>query len=155
MMERVKNPAGFLMKATSMKRPLLTALLLFPILTWAQGQELRTIKLNEPNKTRGLPVMEALPVRASVGDWSEKDVSLALVSDISRFGGGTPELKKELGAIDTGIVSQNISLFCAAAGMATRPRAKMNRDRIKELLALKDTQYAMLNHSIGCPKKAG
>jgi hypothetical protein len=31
----------------------------------------------------------------------------------------------------------------------------MNHDRIKELLKLKDTQYAMLNHPIGYPKKAG
>jgi nitroreductase len=74
------------------------------------------------------------------------------VSDNGRFGGGTPELKKEWGAIDTGIVSQNIALFCAATGMATRPRASIDKDRIRSLLKLKDTQYPILNHPIGYPK---
>jgi nitroreductase len=55
-------------------------------------------------------------------------VQLVLVSDISRFSHGTQELKLEWAAIDTGTVSQNISLFCAATGVATRPRAGMNKD---------------------------
>jgi nitroreductase len=247
------------------KASLVGTLLLLPVLTWAQAQELKTIKLNEPNKKRGLPVMEALSVRASVREWSDKEVSLQdlsdllwaanginrpeskkrtaasaqnaqdvdiyvfmkdgaylydalgqalvpvvagdyrneigmrpaggpggpggppgpkpegapgakpegppptgakpgggppspaplqliLVSDSSRFGGGTPELKYEWGAIDTGIVSQNIALFCAATGMATRPRASIAQDRVKSLLKLKDTQHPFLNHPIGYPK---
>jgi len=75
-----------------------------------------------------------------------------LISDTSRFRGGTPELKLEWGAIDTGIVSQNIALFCAATGMATRPRASFDREAIKSILKLKDTQYPFLNHPIGYPK---
>jgi hypothetical protein len=84
------------MKSISIKRPFLAALLLLPVLTWAQGQELRTIKLNEPNKTRGLPVMQALSVRASVRDWSEKDVSLQDLSDLlwAADGINRPESKK-------------------------------------------------------------
>ena len=264
------------MKRAAVRGSLLAVLLLLPVLTWAQAQELKTIKLNEPNKKRGLPVMEAFSVRASVREWSDKDVSLQdlsdllwaanginrpeikkrtaasaqnaqdvdiyvfmkdgvylydalghslvpvvagdyrneigrrpgggpggpgqpggppgtkpegppptgakpegppaakpegapgskppggppspapiqliLVSDSSRFGGGTPELKYEWGAIDTGIVAQNIALFCAATGMATRPRASIAQDRVKELLKLKDTQHAFLNHPIGYPK---
>jgi len=244
------------MKSAFLRGSIFAALLLLPVLAWPQGQELKTIKLNEPNKTRGLPVMEALSVRASVREWSEKDVSLQdlsdllwaanginrpdikkrtaasaqnaqdvdiyvfmkdgaylydapehalvpvvagdrrdeitmrpaggpggpggvpgvkpeappppaakpagppspapiqliLVSDTSRFRSGTPELKKEWAAIDTGIVSQNIALFCAGTGMATRPRASINRDLVKDLLKLNDTQYPMLNHPIGYPK---
>jgi nitroreductase len=250
------------MKTSSLKGVLLAALVMIPVLAWAQAQELQTIKLNEPNKKRGLPVMEALSVRASVRDWSPQEVGLqdlsdllwaadginrpdskkrtassaqnaqdvdiyvflkdgvylydaagqslvpvaagdhrqevvappaggpggpggpppakpgeapmpkpqgppgakpgppptpapvllVLVSDVSRFRGGTPELKKEWGAIDTGIVSQNISLFCAATGLATRPRATMDRDKIRTLLKLKDTQFPMLNHPVGHSK---
>jgi nitroreductase len=250
------------MKTALMKRTFVAALLLLPVLNWAQPQELQTIKLNEPNKKRGLPVMEALSLRASVREWSDKDVSLqdlsdllwaanginrpdskkrtaasamnaqdvdiyvfrkdgvylydaanqaltpvaagdfreeimtrpggpggpggppgqkpegvpapkpgeapgakpaggppspapvllVLVSDSSRFRGGTPELKAEWGAIDTGIVSQNIALFCAATGMATRPRSSMNREKIASLLKLKETQRPFLNHPIGYPK---
>ena len=247
------------MRTSFLKGPILAALVLVPVLGWAQAPELKSIKLNEPNKKRGLPVMEALSVRASVRDWSPKEVALQdlsdllwaadgvnrpdskkrtassaqnaqdvdiyvflkdgvyvydaaaqalvpvaagdhrqevvappaggpggpppakpgeapmpkpaappgakpgapptpapvlliLVSDVSRFRGGTPELKKEFAAIDTGIVSQNISLFCAATGMATRPRASMDRDRIRALLKLRDTQFPLLNHPVGYPK---
>jgi hypothetical protein len=207
-----------------------------------QSKKLETIKLNEPNKKRGLPFMETLSVKCSAREWSDRDLSLQdlsdllwaanginrpdekkytasaaqnahdvdlylfmrdgvylydadahalapvlagdfrsqlmmtppprpkdaggpppppppppsnppiqiiLVSDISRFRFGPPELMPEWGAIDTGIVSQNISLFCAATGLATRPRASMDKDVIKNLLKLSDTQYVFLNHPIG------
>jgi nitroreductase len=65
---------------------------------------------------------------------------------------GRPELRYEWGAIDTGIVSQNISLFCAATGIKTRPRASMNKEKIKKLLKLKDSQYVFLNHPVGYAK---
>jgi len=241
------------MKTAFIKRSLLGALLLLPVLSLAQAQDLKTIKLNEPNKKRGLPVMEALSVRASVREWSDKELSLqdlsdllwaanginrpdskkrtassaqnaqdvdiyvfkkdgvylydapgyalvpvvagdqrsqigmtrggapgpkpggapvpkpeappgskppggppsaapiqlVLVSDASRFGGGTPELKYEWGAIDIGIVSQNIALFCAATGLGTRPRASIAKDKLKSLLKLKDTQNPFLEHPVG------
>jgi nitroreductase len=240
------------MKTAYIKGLFLVSLFFLLALTSAQPQELKTIKLNEPNKKRGLPVMEALSVRASVTEWSDKDVSLQdlsdllwaangvnrpeikkrtassamnaqdvdiyvfmkdgvylydafnqalspvvagdlrseigmaprggprgapgakpelppgpkpgggqpspapiqlmLISDISRFRGGTPEVKLEWAAIDTGIVSQNIALFCAATGMATRPRASFSKDKIKSLLKLNDTQYPLLNHPIGYHK---
>ncbi len=58
-------------------------------------------------------------------------------------------MKPEWGAIDAGIVSQNISLFCAATGIKTRPRASMDKGKIAELLALSETQYVFLNHPVG------
>jgi len=79
-------------------------------------------------------------------------VVLLLVSDISRFRAGTQELKLEWAAIDTGIVSQNISIFCAAIELGTRPRASMDRDKLRSLLQLRDTQYPLLNHPVGYKK---
>lgn len=203
----------------------------------SQEQRLKIIKLPEPNKKRGLPVMEALAVRASVTEWSDKDLSiqdlsdllwaanginrpeigkrtapsaqnaqdvdiyvfmkdgvylydakghsleqvvqgdhrllffpprpqqppleqmtmppvvLLLVTDLSRFRFGPEELKREWGAIDVGIVSQNISIFCAAVGLGTRPRASMDREKIRALLKLKETQYPLLNHPVGHKKE--
>jgi SagB-type dehydrogenase family enzyme len=205
------------------------------------GAGLKTIKLNKPDKERGLTFMETLSVRASTREWSDRDLSLQdlsdllwaanginrpdekkytaasaqnahdidiyvfmqdgvylydadkhvlepvlagdfrsqllmappprpadsndppppppppsnppieiiLVSDISRFRFGPPELMPEWGAIDAGIVSQNISLFCAASGLGTRPRAAIEKDVIKNLLKLKNTQHVFLNHPIG------
>jgi nitroreductase len=243
---------------------LLVSLLLTPLFLSAQNP--KTIKLNEPNKKRGLPVMEALAVRASASQWSTQDLSaqdlsdllwaanginrpdnskktapsamnaqdvdiyvflkdgaylyeakthslievvsgdqrslffqprpprpagagqpgekppvpgqpgqqpptppagaprpqqqmtmapvvLLLVSDISRFRGGSDEMKKEWAALDTGIVSQNISIFCAGTGLGTRPRSGMDKEKLKELLKLKDTQLPLLNHPVSYKKQ--
>lgn len=257
-------------RPTTKKAALLAAWLAFMLVSAAVGQEPKTIKLNEPNKRRGLPLMETLSVRASATEWSDKGLSLqdlsdllwaadgvnrpesgkrtassamnaqdvdiyvfmntgaflydakahalvsvvagdlrseilparpaggpqakpgekpaekpttgqppakpagpppgapgakpgppqpasapillVLVSDVSRFRGGSPELKLEWAAIDTGIVSQNISLFCAATGLATRPRSSMDREKIHSLLKLTETQHPLLNHPVGYKK---
>jgi len=262
------------MKTANFRTFFLASIIFLLASSWTHAQESKTIKLNEPNKKRGLPVMETLSARASVREWSDKELSLQdlsdllwaanginrpdskkrtaasamnaqdvdvyvfmkdgaylydasqhaliliaagdfreeimmrrpgggpggtpgakpevapgakpegappakpegasggpppgappgggqpspapvqliLVSDASRFERGTPELKYEWGAIDTGLVSQNIALFCAGTGLATRPRASISKDRIKELLKLKETQHPFLNHPVGYPK---
>lgn len=231
------------MKRSIIAGTLLGAMLIVPALAGEQAGGLAPIQLNAPNKTRGLPVMEALSVRASVRGWSDKDLSLQdlsdllwaanginrpdgkktassamnaqdvdiyvfmkagvylydaaanaikpvlagdhrseimmarpagpggpgapgakpgpagppspapveliLVSDISRFRAGEIALKLEWAAIDTGIVSQNISLFCAATGIGTRPRASMDKAKLRELLKLSETQYPLLDHPVG------
>jgi SagB-type dehydrogenase family enzyme len=75
-------------------------------------------------------------------------VICVLVSDISRFRSGEESTKLTWAAMDAGIVSQNISLFCASVGMKTRPRASMDQEKLRELLKLKDTQHLMLNHPV-------
>lgn len=79
----------------------------------------------------------------------EAAIQIVLVSDAARFRAGSAEQKYEWGAIDTGIISQNISLFCAATGLKTRPRALIDRERIRELLQLGDSQRVFLNHPVG------
>ncbi|MCE5229763.1 SagB/ThcOx family dehydrogenase [bacterium] len=196
----------------------------------------KDIKLNPPDKKRGLPFMETLSVRASVREFSDKELSLQdlsdlawaanginrpesgkitapsamnrqdvvvyyflksgayvyepkghvlrhlvdgdfraqvvrgrpsapnrpvsvppvlmiLVSDGKKFGNGSPEMKREWGAIDAGIVSQNIALFCAATGLKTVPRASTDRAKVKEILKLDDEQYIVLNHPVGHAKE--
>jgi nitroreductase len=79
-------------------------------------------------------------------------VQIILVSDGERFTRGDPARKFEWGALDAGIVSQNISLFCAATGLKTCPRAMIDKERIRELLKLADTQTVFLNHPVGYAK---
>ena len=83
---------------------------------------------------------------------SNPPIQIILVSDVSRFKFGPPELKPEWGAIDAGIVSQNISLFCASTDLMTRPRASVDKEKIKDLLQLSDAQHVFLNHPIGYSK---
>ncbi|MCU0457607.1 MAG: SagB/ThcOx family dehydrogenase [Bacteroidales bacterium] len=80
-------------------------------------------------------------------------VMLVLVSDISRFRGDDNDRKLSWAAMDAGIVSQNISLFCAGTGMVTRPRASMDFEGLKKLLNLTATQYPLLNNPVGYPNE--
>lgn len=80
---------------------------------------------------------------------AEAPVFLIMVSDISRFSHGNDSTKLIRAAMDAGIVAQNISLYCAAVGLETRIRAIMNKDKLREVMGLKPTQYLMLNNPVG------
>ena len=79
-------------------------------------------------------------------------VSLLLVSDLSRLGDAKNTHTQLMGAVDAGIVSQNISLFCSAAKLATVPRASMDTAKLKSVLKLTDTQLPLMNHPVGYHK---
>ncbi len=55
-------------------------------------------------------------------------------------------------AMDAGIVPQNISLFCSGTGLATYPRASMNKDALAKALKLTSLQTPMLCHPVGYKK---
>jgi nitroreductase len=80
-------------------------------------------------------------------------LSLVLVSDLSRLSKSPDEGTKLMGAVDIGIVSQNINLACAGLGLATVPRATMNQAELRKVLKLKDSQYMAMNNPVGYPKK--
>ncbi len=84
---------------------------------------------------------------------AEAPISLVIVTDNAKFRGGSTNGPTISGAIDAGYVSQNIDLACEALGLATVPRATMDKDALKTELKLTDTQNAILNHPIGYPKK--
>ena len=79
-------------------------------------------------------------------------VSLLLVSDLSRLGDAKNTHTLLMGAVDAGIVSQNISIFCSAAKLATVPRASMDTAKLKSVLKLTDTQLPLMNHPVGYHK---
>ncbi len=90
-------------------------------------------------------------------EWKKEATTLApviclMVSDISRFKFGPDSLKTVWGAIDAGIVSQNICIFCAAVGLSTRPRAGMNQEKLREVLKLKDSQLLLMNNPVSYRK---
>ncbi|RHJ86734.1 SagB/ThcOx family dehydrogenase [Parabacteroides sp. AM08-6] len=79
-------------------------------------------------------------------------VCLVLVSDLSRFGGIT-EQNKLMGAVDAGVVCQNINLFCSGVGLSTVPRASMDKAALKTILKLSDSQQPIMNNPVGYPEK--
>lgn len=71
---------------------------------------------------------------------------LLIVADLDRAGGQNSQMWT---AYDAGIVSQNISLFCAGCGLATVPRAFMDKDALAKSLNLSENQLIHLNHPVG------
>ena len=85
----------------------------------------------------------------------EAPVFLVMVADISRYPEGLAsqrQLVESFAAMDAGYVSQNICLYCAAAKLATVPRASMDKDALAKALNLKDTQILILNNPVGYMK---
>ncbi len=54
-----------------------------------------------------------------------------------------------MGFIDVGIVSQNVSVFCAGMELATVPRASMDKPALIKALQLNGKQEPVLNHPVG------
>ena len=70
---------------------------------------------------------------------SEAPVCLVLVSDYNDRWSG----------LDAGIVSQNISIFCAGVGLGTYPHTTMDAAQLRKGLNLTDNQTPMICNSVG------
>jgi nitroreductase len=86
-------------------------------------------------------------------EFANAAVILLMVSDLSRFPGNDDAGKLSMAAMDAGLVSQNISIFCAGVGLITRPRATMDQVKLMEILKLKDSQHPLLNNPVSYPVK--
>lgn len=76
-------------------------------------------------------------------------VSLLIVADIDKFEMPGNDRATLMGAIDAGIVCENINLYCAANGLATVPRASMDTEAIVRLLKLSKNQLPLMNNPVG------
>lgn len=79
-------------------------------------------------------------------------LGLAFVADLSRM--KSPLLKKSevqsfCAWVDTGYISQNVYLYCAAAGLATAALSLVNRDRLHLLIGLPDHEKIVLTQVVG------
>jgi SagB-type dehydrogenase family enzyme len=78
---------------------------------------------------------------------------LLTVVNLEKLGDPAAEQTKLMGAVDAGIVTQNINLFCAAAGLSTVPRASMDQAELRKALKLSSSQLPLMNNPVGYPKK--
>jgi SagB-type dehydrogenase family enzyme len=110
-------------------------------------------------KAHALNPVAAGDHRAAVAGGQDfvKDAPLILVlaSDLSRLSRGKDpdENTRLMGAVDVGIVCENINLACAGLGLATVPRASMDKEELTKVLKLKDTQILLINNPVGYLKK--
>lgn len=79
-------------------------------------------------------------------------VNLVYVANLSKFGDMEEARKVFYSAADTGCISQNVYLFCAAFGLGTVVRDWIDRPPLAERMRLKEGQRIVLAQTVGYPK---
>ncbi|SPF44961.1 Nitroreductase [Syntrophobacter sp. SbD1] len=79
-------------------------------------------------------------------------VNLVYVSDTPKLKEAGPDSQILSGA-DTGVIAENVYLFCASEGLSAVLRAGIDRDALARELQLKPEQKIILAQSVGYPKK--
>jgi SagB-type dehydrogenase family enzyme len=81
-------------------------------------------------------------------------ISLVYVADMSKVGSVSDEDKNLYPAADSGFISQNVYLYCAAVGLATCVRANIDKPSLAKTMGLRPDQKITLAQAVGYPKKA-
>jgi nitroreductase len=110
----------------------------------APGEAAKAGQGNAPGASAGGPPAGAVRKRLSTFA-----VNLVVVGEPSKCPAGSDELKQEWSAFSTGMIAQNVMLFCAANNMGTHPRSAFDKAVVKELLKLKDTQNPVIELPVG------
>lgn len=85
-------------------------------------------------------------------DFAVPVLAVLLATTPSVFGIDNNEVAMAMGAVDVGIVAQNIMLYCAANEMVCVPRASMDNDVLSRALNLDRSTRLLLNIPIGYAK---
>ncbi len=115
------------------------------------------VQLYDPRHERLLPVVEG-DHRAATGlqDFPARaPVNLVYVADLGRMADTTAENQALYSAIDTGVIAQNVYLYCAAAALACVLRGLVDRDALARVLRLRPRQRVIAAQSVGYPASAG
>ncbi len=78
-------------------------------------------------------------------------LNFVYVADFSRLGNRSEEKKLFYAAADTGFISQNVYLFCAAFGLGTVVRDWIDRSVLAEKMTLHQQQRIVLSQTVGYP----
>ena len=79
-------------------------------------------------------------------------VNLVYVARMDKAAGRTDEEKLCLAWADTGYVSQNAYLYCAAMGLGTVVRASIDTGALSSAMGLEPTQRIIMAQCVGYPK---
>jgi SagB-type dehydrogenase family enzyme len=79
-------------------------------------------------------------------------LNLIYVANFSKFGDMQDEKKIFYSAADTGFISQNVYLFCAAFGLGTVVRDWIDRPTLAKKIGLREDQKIILGQTVGYPK---
>ena len=111
--------------------------------------------LYQPDKHRLLQI-KTDDVRPHTGgqEFVQKaPVVLIYVADHARMADAPPEAVKFYSATDTGFISQNVYLFCAANDLATVVVGWVDKENLKKEMGLSETQHVILTQPVGHPAR--
>ena len=90
----------------------------------------------------------------------KRDTHIGIIGDhrdpsLERLGRALAEedVKVFCSAADTGVISQNVYLYCASEGLATVVRGLIDRPVLEQAMKLRPDQKVTLSQSVGYPKK--
>lgn len=83
----------------------------------------------------------------------EAPVNIIYVADFGKTGQAPHDEKELYSAADTGVIVQNVYLYCASEGLATGVRAYIDKPVLSKTLQLRPEQKIILAQSVGYPKK--
>jgi SagB-type dehydrogenase family enzyme len=79
---------------------------------------------------------------------------LIFVADHARMAGSNEGNRVFYAAVDTGFISQNVYLFCAANGLSTVVLGMVDKPALKETMGLRAEQHVQLSQPVGYPATA-
>lgn len=106
-------------------------------------------------KQHGLIEINEKDIREHIGNqkmMKSTPVGLIYVSDYTKLKGyvGTDDNQKWFVAgTETGFISQNVYLYCASAKLSTAVIGLVNRDKLHEIMGLKDYEKVVYTQAIG------
>ena len=125
------------------------------------SQEIRVYALMEQGvflyneECHELKLIKAMDIRENVGRqkmMKAAPLGLVFVADLSRMSGPlfrNKEAQRFCAWVDTGYISQNIYLYCAAAHLGTAVLALIDRDKLHTAMGLQEHEKIVLTQVVG------
>ncbi|MDQ5988129.1 MAG: hypothetical protein CSYNP_03885 [Syntrophus sp. SKADARSKE-3] len=104
---------------------------------------------------RLIPVL-ALDIRVHTGTQpfvADAPINLIYVANLNKMGNIAKESKDFYSAVDTGVIAQNVNLYCASEGLATVIRGMIKREHLAQIMKLGPEQQIILAQTVGYPRK--
>ncbi len=79
-------------------------------------------------------------------------VNLVYVADMAKRSEGTAEEKMLIVGVDTGVIVENVYLYCAAEGLSTVVRAFIDKPALAKTMKLRPDQMIVAAQCVGYPK---
>jgi SagB-type dehydrogenase family enzyme len=80
-------------------------------------------------------------------------VDLIYVADLAKATNASAEDRDLWTVADTGVIAENVYLFCASEGLAVVVRGSVDRAALAKVMKLRPDQKIILAQSVGYPKK--